>query len=190
MTREIKGVVCEEAEDAQQALAQIRQHRWDLVILDIAMPGRSGLDVLHDIKAVQPKLPVLIFSVHPEQQYGKRMLQAGASGYLSKSSAAAELLTAVKRVLAGGKYVGPVLAEWLAFDLGGEDKRALHDSLSDRELEVLRMIGSGKTVSQIADDLHLSATTISTYRARILEKMGMSTNAELMHYALVNDLAR
>ena len=189
LNHEIKNGVFEEAENAQQALVLIRRQAWDLVILDIGMPGRSGLDALQEIKALQPKVHVLVLSVYSEQQYGKRALQAGASGYVNKASLTDELLKAVHRVLAGGRYVGPALAEWLALDLGVDPKRAPHDALSDRELEVLRMVGSGRTISQIADDLHLSVTTVSTYRARILEKMHMTTTAELMHYALVNKIS-
>jgi len=188
LTRQLKDAVCGEAESAQQALQQVQQKKWDLVILDVTMPGRSGIDVLHEIKTAQPNLPVLVVSVHPEQQYGKRVLQSGASGYLNKGTSSDEFLKAVKKLLAGGKYVSPTLAEWLAGDLSGDQKRPLHESLSDRELEVLRMIGSGETISKIADDLRLGVTTVSTYRARILKKMGMTTTAQLMHYALVNGL--
>jgi DNA-binding NarL/FixJ family response regulator len=152
------------------------------------MPGRSGLDVLRDLKQEQPKLPVLILSMHPESQYGKRMLKAGASGYMNKESAPEELITAIGKVLAGRRYVSPALAEKLALDLSEETEQPLHERLSDRELEVLRMLGSGRTTSQIADELHLSVTTVSTYRARILEKLNMTTTAELMRYALSNHL--
>ena len=190
LTREIKDAVCDEAGDASQALAHIQRQEWELVILDVTLGGRSGIDVLSEIKAVRPQVPVLFLSVHPEQQYGKRVFQSGASGYLSKSTPIDELLRAVQRILAGGKYVSPALGEWLAVELSGDQTQPLHSSLSDRELEVLRMIGSGKTVSQIAELLHLSAATISTYRSRILEKLGMSTTAEIMHYALLNDLSR
>jgi DNA-binding NarL/FixJ family response regulator len=152
------------------------------------MPGRSGLDVLKDIKAVRPKLPVLVLSMHPEDQYGKRVLKAGASGYMRKESAPDELLKAIRKVLAGGRYVSPALAEKLAVDLSDDVGRPSHETLSDREFEVLRMIASGKTVGHIAEELHLSVTTVSTYRARILEKMDLNTTAELMHYALRNHL--
>lgn len=180
--------MCGEAKNAQEVLEQVRSHDWDLVILDVTMPGRSGLDVLRDLKQEQPKLPVLVLSMHPENQYGKRMLKAGASGYMNKESAPEELITAIRKVLAGGRYVSPALAEKLALDLSGETCQPLHERLSDRELEVLRMLGSGRTISQIADELHLSVTTVSTYRARILEKLNMTTTAELMHYALSNHL--
>lgn len=185
---ELKDVVCGEAEDARQVLLQVQSGDWDLVMLDITMPGRSGLDVLKDIKAVRPKLPVLVLSMHPEDQYGKRVLKAGASGYMRKESAPDELIKAIRKVLAGGRYVSPALAEKLAVDLSDDVGRPSHETLSDREFEVLRMIASGKTVGHIAEELHLSVTTVSTYRARILEKMDLNTTAELMHYALRNHL--
>jgi two-component system invasion response regulator UvrY len=188
LLRELKGVVCGEAEDAQQVLAQVRTQDWDLVLLDITMPGRSGLDALSDLRALRPKLPVLVLSMHPDDQYGKRVLRAGASGYMNKESAPEELIKAIRKVLAGGRYVSPALAEKLALDLSADAERPAHETLSAREFEVLRMIASGKTVSQIAGELHLSVATVSTYRARILEKMNMTTTAELMHCALRNHL--
>jgi two-component system invasion response regulator UvrY len=184
LVKELEGVVCGEAMDAQEVLAQVQNHNWDLVILDVTMPGRSGLDVLRELKVVRPKLPVLILSMHPEDQYGRRMLRAGASGYLEKENAPEELIKAIRKVLAGGRYVSPALAETLAFDLN--DDRPSHETLSDREFEVLRMIASGRTVTEIAEQLHLSVTTVSTYRARLLEKMNMATTAELIRYALRN----
>lgn len=188
LTRELKGALCGEAENAQQVLSQVEGHNWDLVILDVSMPGRSGIEVLGDLKRVRPKLPVLVLSMHPEGQYGKRVLKAGAFGYVNKDSAPEELIKAIRKVLAGGRYVSPVLAEELAVQLNEDFGRPLHETLSDREFEVLRMIASGKTVTQIAEELHLSVPTISTYRARVLEKMNMTTSAELMHYALRNHL--
>jgi two-component system invasion response regulator UvrY len=188
LARELEGSVCGEASDAAETLAQIQQDAWDLVILDISMPGRSGLDVLRELKTSWPKLPVLVLSMHPENQYGKRILRAGASGYMNKESAPEELVKAVRKLLAGGRYVSAALAEKLASDLSPDAGRPIHEVLSDREFEVLRMIGAGKTVSQIAEDLHLGVTTVSTYRARILEKMQMNTTAELMHYTLHNRL--
>jgi DNA-binding NarL/FixJ family response regulator len=158
------------------------------VILDITMPGRSGLDALRDLKAARPGLPVLVLSMHSEDQYAKRILRAGASGYMNKESAPEELIKAIRKVLAGGRYVSAGLAEKLASDLSEDAGRPIHEILSDREFEVLRMIAAGKTVSQIAEELHLGVTTVSTYRARILEKMNMATTAELMHYALHNRL--
>jgi two-component system invasion response regulator UvrY len=188
LVRELDGVICGEAENAQQVLAQFQSRPWDLVILDISMPGRSGLDVLRDLKREQPQVPVLVLSMHSEDQYGKRVLKAGASGFMNKESAPEELLKAIRIVLAGGRYVSPSLAERLVFELAGEAEQPTHERLSDREIEVLRMIASGKAISQIADELHLSATTVSTYRARILEKMGLTTNAELIRYALDHSL--
>jgi len=188
LENELEKTRCGEAKNATEVLARIQDEDWDLVILDINMPGRSGLDVLRDLKADRPRLPVLVLSMHPEDQYAKRVLKAGASGYINKESAPDELIKAVRKVLAGGRYVSASLAEMLASDLIHEGGGPAHDLLSDRELEVLRMIGAGKTVSQIADNLHLGVTTVSTYRARILEKMNMGTTAELMHYALYNHL--
>jgi DNA-binding NarL/FixJ family response regulator len=189
LTRELQGVVCGEAENAEQVLSQVQSQHWDLAILDITMPGRSGIDILADLKRIRPELPVLVLSMHPEDQYGRRVLKAGAHGYMNKDSAPEELIKAIRKVLAGGRYVSPALAEKLASDLREDAGRPPHEALSNREFEVLRMIAQGKTVSQIAEELHLSLTTISTYRARILEKMNMTTNAELMHYALSNHLA-
>ena len=188
LVKELGGAVCGEAMDAREVLAQVQNRSWDLVILDVSMPGRSGLDVLKELKAVRPKLPVLMLSMHPENQYGKRTLQAGACGYLEKENAPEELIRAIRKVLAGGRYVSPALAEKLAFDLNEDQRQPSHETLSDREFEVLRMIALGKTVTEIAEQLHLSATTVSTYRARILEKMNLATTAELMRYALRNHL--
>jgi DNA-binding NarL/FixJ family response regulator len=188
LRREIKDAICGEAEDAQQTLAQVQSHDWDLVILDLSMPGRSGIDILADLKRLRPKLPVLVLSMHAEDQYGRRVLRAGACGYLNKDSAPEELIKAIQKVLAGGRYVSPALAEVLALDLGVQADQPLHERLSVRELEVLRMLGSGKSNSQIATVLHLSVSTVSTYRARILEKLNMTTTAELMNYALRNRL--
>ena len=188
LVHHLEDVVCGEAENAQQVLAQVQRNSWDLLILDITMPGRSGIDVLGEVKQLQPKLPVLILSMHPEDQYAKRVLKAGAHGYLKKESAPEELIQAVRKVLAGGRYVSPALAEQFARDLHESVEQALHETLSAREFEILVMIGSGKTVSQIAEELHLSATTVSTYRTRVLEKMKMATTAELMRYAFRNHL--
>jgi two-component system, NarL family, invasion response regulator UvrY len=188
LVRELEGAVCGEAKDATEILARIQEADWDLAILDITMPGRSGLDALRDLKAARPKLPVLVLSMHPEDQYAKRILRAGASGYMNKESAPEELIKAVRKVLAGGRYVSAALAEHLASDLSQDAGRPIHEALSDREFEILRMIGAGKTVTQIAEELHLGVTTVSTYRARILEKMNMTTTAELMHYVLHNRL--
>ncbi len=188
LVRELESVKCGEAGSAQQVLSEVQSDDWDLLILDVMMPGRSGLDILKDLKGRRPKLPVLVLSTYPEALLGKRALKAGASGYMNKECAPEDLIKAVRRVLAGGRYVSPALAEILALDLDLHADEPLHARLSDRELEVLRLMGTGKTVSQIADLLHLSVTTVSTHRAHILEKMHMTTTAELMSYALRNGI--
>jgi DNA-binding NarL/FixJ family response regulator len=181
------GVVGE-AQNSQEVLELVRKQDWDIVILDITMPGRGGIDVLKELKHERPKLPVLMLSVHPEDQYAVRALKAHASGYMTKDSAPEELVKAIRKILRGGKYISSTLAEKLAFDLETETEKPLHETLSDREHQVLLMIASGKTVSKIAEELSLSVKTIDTYRARILEKMKMKTNAELTHYAIKNKL--
>jgi DNA-binding NarL/FixJ family response regulator len=188
LVRHLEKVECAEAENAEQALAQVRRQPWDVLILDINMPGRSGFDILTDLRMSQPKLPILVLSVHPEEQYARRVMQAGARGYLKKDSAPEELVQAVRQLLAGRRYVSPELADQFARDLQRNADRPAHDALSAREFEILVMLGSGKTVSQIAAEIHLSAATVSTYRTRILEKMKMETTAELMRYAFRNRL--
>jgi len=188
LMRELPGVVCGEAENARDVIDQVERDSWDLVLLDVTMPGPSGIEVLRDLQRLQPRLPVLVLSMHPENQYGRRVLKAGAAGYMNKDVAADELIKAIRKVLSGGRYVSPTLAERLASELGDTSGRPAHELLSDREFEVLRLIAAGKTVSEIAGTLHLSVTTVSTYRARILEKMELSTTAELMHYGLRNGL--
>jgi two-component system, NarL family, invasion response regulator UvrY len=177
-----------EATNSQEALERVWKEPWDIVILDLTMPGRSGLDVLKEIKRERPKLPVIILSMHPEDQFAVRLLKAGASGYMTKESAPEELVGAVKKAVAGGRYVSPALAEKLASLIVHDSQAAPHESLSDREFLILRMIASGKPVSAIARDLSLSVKTVSTYRARLLEKMSMSNNSELVHYAFQNEL--
>ncbi len=177
-----------EAQNSQEVLELVRKQDWDIVILDIKMPGRGGLDVLKELKHERPKLPVLILSVYPEDQYAVRALKAHASGYMTKESAPEELVKAIRKIIQGGKYIGPTLAEKLAFDLETETEKPLYETLSDRESQVMCMIASGKTISQIAEELSLSVKTIGTYRTRILEKMKMKTNAELTHYAIKNGL--
>ena len=177
-----------EAADCRQALEAALTNHWNLVILDVSMPGRGGLDVLKELKSRRPKLPVLMLSMYAEQEFAVRALRAGAAGYLSKASAGNELLRAVRRILAGGRYISATLAEQLASELDRPQGGLLHNQLSAREFEILRLIAAGKTVTEIAIELVLSGNTISTYRARILEKMQMRTNAELMHYAIRNKL--
>ncbi len=177
-----------EAENAQQTLDFVRQQHCDVLVLDINMPGRSGLEVLKEVKDEHPKLPVLVLSVHPEEQYGVRVLRAGAAGYLTKESAPEQLVQAIRRVYRGGKYVSESLAEKLVFALGSEGDQPPHTGLSDREYEVMIMISSGKTVGEVASTLSLSVKTISTYRARILKKMNMKNNAELTYYVIQSRL--
>ena len=181
-------VVTDEAGNGQEALEKVWKNRYDVILLDISMPGRSGLDILKQIKSDKPALHVLILSVFPEEQYAIRALKAGASGYLTKESTPNELITAVRKVSEGKKYVSASLAERLASHLEIKAEGSLHESLSDREYEVMCMIASGKPVKEIAENLLLSVKTISTYRARILEKMGMKNNAQLTHYAINNRL--
>lgn len=177
-----------EAASAPQTLERVWKEHWDIVILDLTMPGRSGLEVLKEIKQARPVLPVLILSMHPEDQFAVRLLKAGAAGYMTKESAPEELVGAVRKALAGGRYVSPGLAEKMAALLSNDVQVAPHESLSDREFLVLRLIASGKTVSIIARELALSVKTVSTYRVRLLEKMGMSNNAQLVQYAFQNNL--
>ncbi len=183
-----KEAVFGEAGDSSQALEAALSDTWDLIILDVSMPGRGGLDVLKEIRAQRPAVPVLILSMYTERQFAVRAFRVGASGYLTKASAGGELLSAVKRLLGGGRYVSSALAELLVSELGSESVGMSHERLSDREFEILRRIASGKTVKEIADELFLSVNTVSTYRTRVLEKMSMRTNAELTHYAISNEL--
>jgi two-component system, NarL family, invasion response regulator UvrY len=181
---EISNVTFAEAGTAPEALALVKKRDWEIMILDISMPGKSGMDILADVKALRPRLPVLILSVHPEEQFAKRALQTGAAGYLTKESIPEELVAAVRKVLAGGRYLSAGLMEKLAWDLGKDSRGSDHETLSNREFQVLRMLASGSTVKQAADQLGLSVKTVSTYRARILLKMGMKNTAELIRYAI------
>ena len=181
-------VVAGEATNGHEVLELVRKEDWDLVLLDLAMPGKDGLDTLKELKQEKPKLPVLVLSIYPEEQYAVRLLKAGASGYLTKESAPDELIAAIRKVSQKGKYVSASLGEKLAFYLETDGDQANHELLSDREYKVMLMIASGKTVTEIADKMFLSVKTISTYRVRALKKMGMSNNAEFMYYALKHGL--
>jgi DNA-binding NarL/FixJ family response regulator len=177
-----------EASTPTEALRLMREQVWDVVVLDLSLGGRNGLELLKELQQTHPRLPVLILSMHSEEQYARRAFKAGAAGYITKDSPRAELAKAINKVIAGGRYISPALAEKLVVDLSRGTDRPPHETLSDREFEVMHLIASGKTVSEIAAMLSLSDKTISTYRARLLEKMGMKTNAELTHYAIQNKL--
>jgi DNA-binding NarL/FixJ family response regulator len=178
----------DEAGGGVEALNKACCYTYDLVLLDISMPGRGGLDVLKELKSHCPKVPVLVLSMHPEDQYAVRTLRCGASGYLTKGSASDDLLPAIHKVLAGGKYISNSLAEKLADSLDTRSEKAPHETLSNREYQVMRLIGAGKAVTEIAAEMSLSVKTISTFRTRILQKMNMRNNAELTHYAISNML--
>jgi DNA-binding NarL/FixJ family response regulator len=177
-----------EAATPEDVLRLVRERRFDVVVLDINIPGSSGLELLAQIKRERPELPVLILTVYPEEQYAVRAIRGGAAGFLTKESAPERLIDAVRKVAAGGRWVSAELAETLASLVAGEGKGAPHERLSDREFEVFKMLASGKTVSEVAEILTLSVKTVSTHRARLLKKMGMRTNAELTHYAVKNGL--
>jgi len=177
-----------EAGDGFEAINVVQKTSCDVVVLDISMPNKSGLDVLKQLQVDHPRLPVLVLSMHAEDQYAVRVLRAGAAGYLTKESAPARLVQAIRKVVRGGKYVSPALAQKLVFDLESGSERPAHELLSDREYQVLCMLSSGKTVTDIANELALSIKTISTYRVRLLEKLKMKNNAELTRYAIKESL--
>lgn len=178
-----KGVFGE-ASGANEALERVSKESWDVVLLDITMPGKSGMDVLKEIVDAQPNMAVLVLSMHPEDQYAVRVLKAGAAGYITKNTASEEVVGAVQKVLAGGKYVSSALAENLAAGLNAHSGKAPHEMLSDREYQVMRLIALGKSVKEIAYELSLSVKTISTYRTRIMEKTKLKTNADIIRYAV------
>ncbi len=188
LANEFKKATFGEASDTDGLFEQLKKDAWDALIMDLSMPGGSGLNTLKEIKHNHPQLPVLVLSMYPEDQYAVRTLKAGASGYLTKESASEELVNAMQKILHGGRYINASVAEKLLLQIGNDDGRPPHELLSDREYQVLCMIASGKEVGQIATALTLSVKTVSTYRARILEKMNMKTNAELTHYAIENKL--
>ena len=178
----------DEAENGQEVMEKIHQSRYDVLVLDISMPGRNGLDILREVRHALPSLPVLILSMHPEEQYAIRMLKSGASGYLTKDCAPDQLVPAIQKIARGGKYVSDILAEQLLFNLTGEANRPPHELLSDREYSVLVLIGQGKTPTEIAEQLILSVKTVSTYRTRVLEKLNLQSTAELIRYVIENNL--
>lgn len=178
----------DEAENGQEVMEKIHQARYDVLVLDISMPGRNGLDILREVRHALPSLPVLILSMHPEEQYAIRMLKSGASGYLTKDCAPDQLVPAIQKIARGGKYVSDMLAEQLLFNLTGEANRPPHELLSDREYSVLVLIGQGKTPTEIAEQLILSVKTVSTYRTRVLEKLNLQSTAELIRYVIENNL--
>lgn len=180
--------VAGEARDALETLELVRGKAFDVVVLDITMPGKSGLELLKELKAEFPRLPILILSMHAEEQFAVRALKAGAAGYITKQSAPKDLIQAIRTVNRGGKYVSPSMSETLAFALGGGGEQAIHERLSDREFQVMCMIAIGKTLKEIADELTLSEKTIGTYRVRLLEKMNMRRNAELIRYVVEHKL--
>ena len=188
LAEEFRNARFGEAESGAEAIQHVRQGDWDVLILDVSMPDRSGLEVLKDVKAIRPSLPVLVLSVHPENQYAVRTLRAGAAGYLTKESAPEKLVEAVNKAVTGGQYISVSLAERLADNLRKGRDGLPHEALSDREYEVVCRIASGKLVSEIAEELSLSVKTVSTYRTRALGKMGINSNAALMRYAIDHKL--
>jgi DNA-binding NarL/FixJ family response regulator len=174
--------------NADEALRMVRTANWDIVVLDISLPGKSGIEALKELRAAHPRLPVLILSMHPEEQFAVRALKAGAAGYVTKRTAAREVVAAVRKVLSGGRYVSPSLAERLAAQTQAGSVDTPHETLSDREYQVFRLLAMGKTVKQIGKELDLSPQTVSTHRTHILEKMGMQSNAELIQYAIQNQI--
>ena len=177
-----------EARDGDEALELMRAVDWDVAVLDYSMPGKGGVDVLAQVKHDYPERPVLILSIYPEDPHGMRALKAGAAGYITKESASDELTGAVKKVMSGGRYVSPALAEKLAARLTPDQDRPPHERLSDREYRVMWLLASGRSLQQIAEEMHLSPSTVSTYRGRILKKLGLSSNVELVHYAMKHRL--
>jgi len=187
LLEEFPNAEIEDVPDAEELVRKIMNGKWDVVVCDMTMPGRSGLDALQQIKQIAPGLPVLILSFHSEEQYALRVLKAGASGYLNKGSAAEELVKAVQTVLLGKKYISETVAEKLATNISKGEIQA-HETLSDREFDVMKLLAEGKSVSDIAEMLSLSVTTISTYRARVMQKMNLKTNSDLTKYAIENKL--
>ncbi len=181
-------IVADEASSGEELLKKVKKDNFDVIILDISMPGISGIEVLKDLQDAKPRRAILILSMHPEEQYAVRALKAGAAGYLTKGSVPDEIIKAIKKVFLGGKYVSPTLAERLAYEVSGDTEQPPHEDLSDREYQVMTMLASGKSTKDIAGELCLSLPTISTYRSRILQKLNLKSNAELIYYAIKNNL--
>jgi two-component system invasion response regulator UvrY len=188
LREEFSDAEIQEASNSNEIIEKATSGIWDIILMDISMPGRNGLETLKQIRDMGVKAPVLVISMHPEEQYAVRVIKAGASGFLNKDSATDELIAAVHKVLLGKKYISATLAEKLAESIDSSSQKPAHELLSDRELQVLQLIASGKTVGDIADEISLSVNTISTYRARILEKLNLNNSAELTRYALDNGL--
>lgn len=188
LLEEFSNAVIDEVPDAEELIKKVMAQKWDVVVSDLSMPGRSGLDALQQIKSSYPDLPVLILSIHPEEQYALRALKSGAAGYLSKDTVPDELVKAVKKVLLGKKYISQAIAEKLADSFSSASTRQPHETLSDREFDVMKLLANGKSVSDIADMLSLSVTTVSTYRARVMTKMNLKSNSDLTKYAIENKL--
>lgn len=188
LLEEFANAEIDEVPDAEELIKKVMAEKWDVIVSDLSMPGRSGLDALQQIKISFPDLPVLILSIHPEEQYALRALKSGASGYLSKDTAPDELVKAVKKVLLGKKYISQSIAEKLADTFSADSSKYPHESLSDREFDVMKLLANGKSVSEIAEMLSLSVTTVSTYRARVMTKMNLRSNSDLTKYALENKL--
>jgi len=188
LMEEFTSAVIEEVADAEELIKKVMSAKWDVVVSDLSMPGRSGLDALQQIKLSFPDLPVLILSIHPEEQYALRALKAGAAGYLSKDTAPDELVKAVQKVLLGKKYISQSIAERLANSFSSDHNNNPHEILSDREFDVMKFLANGKSVSEIAEMLSLSVTTVSTYRARVMTKMNLKSNSDLTKYAIENNL--
>lgn len=182
-------LVTGEADDGAEALGLARQQPWDVFLLDVSMPNRNGIDTLKQLKKEFPRLPVLILSMHPEEHYAVRALKAGASGYLTKQSAPEQLVNAIRQVASGKKYLSPAVAQQLADAISENTEKSPHERITDREYQVLKLIAAGKTLTQIAESLNLGVATVSTYRARLLEKMGLRSTAELIRYGLEHGLA-
>ena len=188
LTEALQPIKIDEARNGQEAVGKVLKSEYDLVVLDLKMPGKSGLDVLKEIKQHRPKLPILILSMHPEEQFAIRAIRAGASGYLTKECAGDELVLAIRKALKGERYISGSLAQILAGELDSDSEKPLHEILSDREYQVMLMVASGKPVGAIAKELCLSVKTISSYRTNILLKTRMKNNAEITHYAIKNNL--